>query len=60
MAKKLIDVFSDEFFKEVRHARNYPDAYDKATANFEKDHNFIAFDSYDSFRKKLGRNKKAR
>jgi hypothetical protein len=52
MAKRtLLDAFSDEFSREIRQARNYPEAYERATQNFERDHGFSAFDSYDSFRK---------
>lgn len=60
MAKTLMDVFNEDFAREIRQARNYPEAYDKATEKFELAHGFTAFDSYDSFRKKKERNKKGR
>ena len=58
MAKRLIDAFSEEFFKELRQVRNHPAAYDAATEKFEKQHGFTAFDNYDSFRRKRDRKKK--
>ena len=59
MAKRsLIDAFNDDFVREIKQARNYPEAYERATEKFERDHGFTAFDSYDSFRKKRDRRRK--
>lgn len=58
MAKRtLIDAFNDDFVREIKQARNYPEAYEKATEKFEQQHGFTAFESYDSFRKKKERKK---
>jgi hypothetical protein len=60
MRRTLLDVFNDDFARELNQARNYPDAYEKATEKFEQQHGFTAFDSYDSFRKKKERKSKRR
>jgi hypothetical protein len=61
MAKRLlIDAFNDDFVRELKQARNYPEAYEKATERFEEQHGFVAFESYDSFRKKKERKLKRR
>jgi len=60
MARTLLDVFTDDFIREIKQARRYPDAFEMANEKFEKQHGFIAFDSYDSFRMKKSRNKKSR
>lgn len=58
MARTLLDAFNDDFAKEIRQARNYPEAYERASRRFEQDHGFTAFESYDSFRKKKERRKR--
>lgn len=59
MAKTLIEAFDDVFAKEVRRARNYSEAYERAAQDFQNTHGFVApFDGYDSFRKKKERSKK--
>jgi len=59
MAKKtLLDVFDEDFAREIRQARNNPEAYEKATEKFERDHGFVPFESYDVFRKKKERKRK--
>lgn len=55
MARTLLEAFNDDFSREIKQARNYPEAYEKATQKFEEQHGFTAFDSYDSFRKKKAR-----
>lgn len=56
MAKRsLIEVFNDDFVREITQARNYPEAYEIASEKFERQHGFAAFDSYDSFRLKKTR-----
>ncbi len=56
MAKRsLLEVFNDDFAREIKQARNYPEAYEKANEKFELQHGFIAFDSYDSYRKRKQR-----
>jgi hypothetical protein len=56
MAKRnIIDAFDDYFTKELKAVRRNEDAYDRATAKFEQQHQFTAFDSYDSFRLKKKR-----
>jgi len=58
MAKRsLIEAFNEDFIREINQARNYPEAYERATEKFEERHGFIAFESYDSFRKKKERKK---
>jgi hypothetical protein len=52
MAKTLYEVFSEDFAREIRQARNYPEAYEKATQKFEEQHGFTAFNSYETFRRK--------
>jgi hypothetical protein len=56
MAKTLFEVFYDEFAKEIRQAKNYPEAYEKASSKFEERHGFTPYNSYETFRRK----KKAR
>ncbi len=56
--RTLLDAFSEDFSREIQQARNYPEAYERATQKFESDHGFSAFDSYDSFRKKVERKRK--
>lgn len=58
MAKTLLQKFDEDFLKELRDVRRNLDAYERATQKFEDEHGFIAFDSYDSFRKKKARNRK--
>lgn len=58
MAKSLIQAFNDEFTKQLSGAKNYQEAYDKASDEFKKKHDFEAFGSYDSFRKKRDRSKR--
>jgi hypothetical protein len=58
MAKTLFEVFNEDFSKEARQAKNYPEAYDRAIANFETRHGFTPFGSYDSFRKKKERSRR--
>lgn len=55
MAKKLLEVFTEDFIREIRNARRYPEAFESANDKFEKRHGFVAFDSYDSFRMKRRR-----
>lgn len=50
VAKTPIEALDDYFFKELKQARNYPEAYQKATERFEREHNLSAPCSYDSFR----------
>jgi len=52
MAKTLFEVFNEDFIREIRQARNNPEAYEKATEKFEQRHGFIAFNSYETFRRK--------
>jgi hypothetical protein len=59
MAKSLLEYFDDEFVRELKQARNYPEAYEKATQRFEKEHGFaVPFNGYDSFRLKKSRKRK--
>ncbi len=59
MAKRsLLEAFDDDFVRELRQARNYPEAFELASQKFEDIHKFVAFDSYDSFRKKKSRRKR--
>lgn len=55
MAKTLVEVFQEDFYREVRQAKNYPEAYEKAKDSFEKRHGFTPFNSYETFRKKKAR-----
>lgn len=60
MAKRsLLEVFNDDFFREVKLSKNYPEAFEKATEKFETQHGFVAFNSYDSFRKKKDRRRRS-
>ena len=43
MAKRLIDVFHEDFIREVKEARNYPEAFEKANQKFAEKHGFAAF-----------------
>lgn len=52
MAKTLFEVFYEDFTKEIRQARNYPEAFEKAAAKFEDKHGFAPFNSYETFRRK--------
>jgi len=52
MAKTLFEVFNEDFSKEIKKARNYPEAYEKATEKFELNHGFTPFNSYETFRRK--------
>lgn len=59
MAKTLLEAFDDVFSKEVRQARNYSEAFERAATNFQNTHGFTApFEGYDSFRKKKERSKR--
>lgn len=59
MAKRrLIDVFDEDFARELRQATNNPEAFDRATEKFEREHGFVPFESYDSFRNKKLRSRK--
>jgi hypothetical protein len=58
MARSLLEVFNDDFAKEIKQARNYPEAYERATQKFEQRHGFEAFESYESFRLKKSRGRK--
>lgn len=58
MKRSLLDVFDDAFAREIKQARNHPEAYERATQKFEQEHGFTAFDGYDSFRKKKSRRRK--
>jgi len=55
MRKTLLQAFDEDFIREVKKARNHPEAFEKASEEFEKKHDFVAFDSYESFRKKKER-----
>lgn len=62
MAKRrLIDVFDEDFTRELKQASNNPEAYERATQKFEKQHGFEPFENYDSFRmqKQRARKKKS-
>jgi hypothetical protein len=50
MAKKPIEALDEYFFKELLQARNNPEAYARATARFEREHNLEPPCNYDSFR----------
>jgi hypothetical protein len=52
MAKTLFDVFYEDFAKEIRQAKNYPEAFEKASTKFEDRHGFAAFNSYETFRRR--------
>lgn len=52
MAKTLFEAFYEDFAKEVRQSKNYPEAYEKASQKFENRHGFTAFNSYETFRRK--------
>jgi len=52
MAKTLFSVFDEDFVREIKQARNYPEAYEKASQKFEERHGFTAFNSYETFRSK--------
>lgn len=52
MAKTLFETFYDEFSKEVRQSKNYPEAFEKASAKFQDKHGFPAFNSYETFRRR--------
>lgn len=58
MARSLMEVFDDAFQREIKQARTYPEAYEKATMAFEKDHGFPAFSSYDAYRMRKKRKRK--
>lgn len=55
MSRSLLSAFDDDFIREIKSARNYPEAFDKATEKFESSHGFKAFDNYDQFRRKKKR-----
>jgi len=50
MAKTLFSVFDEDFVREIKQARNYPEAYERANQKFEERHGFQAFNSYETFR----------
>ncbi len=59
MAKKtLLEVFDDNFSREMKGAKTNVEAYDRAMQKFEDEHGFSAFPSYDSFRKAKERQRK--
>jgi hypothetical protein len=58
MGKTLLDAFNDTFSRQINQAKTYQDAYEKASQQFEKEHGFTAFESYDSFRKKKSRRRR--
>lgn len=55
MAKTLFDAFHDKFSKEIKQAKNYPEAYEKASQKFLDEHKFVAFNSYETFRRRKKR-----
>lgn len=52
MAKSLFSVFDEDFIREIREARNYAEAFEKANEKFTNRHGFPAFNSYETFRSK--------
>lgn len=58
MGRTLFDAFSEEFLKEAKNAKSYPEAFNKASDKFRMAHGFDAFNSYDSFRKRNERKRK--
>jgi hypothetical protein len=59
MAKSLLEYFDDEFVRELRQARNGPEAYDRTTERFEQQHGFTPpFPSFDAFRMQKTRKRK--
>jgi hypothetical protein len=58
MAKSLFEVFNEDFVREIREARRYPEALYKASEKFEKQHGFEPFPSYEAFQKKRYRSRK--
>lgn len=56
MAKSLIEKFDEYFVRELKQARNNPEAYERASQKWEKEHDFQPFENgYDSFRRKKKR-----
>lgn len=59
--RTLLDVFDDAFCHELRQCRTNPEAYERASERFEKEHGFEPFSNYESFKqKKLYRRKKSK
>ena len=50
--RTLFQVFDEDFVREITHARNYPEAFEKANEKFEERHGFPAFNSFETFRYK--------
>lgn len=58
MSKRLLEAFDADFVRELKYARNHPEAYDRATEKWEKEHGILPFEGYDSFRKRKERARK--
>lgn len=59
MGRSLLDVFNEDFIREIREARKYPDAFYRANEKFADKHGFEAFPSYEAFKKKRYRKRKS-
>ena len=55
MAKTAFEAFNEDFFRELKQARNQTEAYERATNKFEQQHGFVAVTSFDSYRKRRDR-----
>lgn len=60
MAKSMLDILDDYFYKELKQARTNPKAYEAATDKFEQDHGFDPGLSYRAYRSRKDRKKKSR
>jgi hypothetical protein len=58
MERSLLEVFDDDFLRELKEARRHPDAFWRTSVKWIEQHGFAPFESYDSFRKKKSRKMK--
>lgn len=58
MANPCLPKFDEDFLRELRHTRKYPDAFDIINKRWQDEHGFTPFESYDSFRMQKQRKRK--
>lgn len=58
MSKSMLQKFDEDFLRELRGVRRNADAFELANQKWQDEHGFVAFESYDSFRKKKARKRK--
>lgn len=61
MSKRLLEAFNEDFVRELKYARNHPEAYDRAAERWERERGIeVPCKGYDSFRMKKQRERKRR